>query len=93
MGSLQCPAKHNTVEPAALSAVDRVEFIARDTLERAVRFVAALVDHVEAILHDNPRSGRCVPEIGNAGIRELIYRGYRIVYRLKDGRIEILTVF
>ena len=47
----------------------------------------------EAILSDNRRSGRTVPEIGNPNIRELIYRGYRIVYRLNGDRIEILTVF
>jgi len=49
--------------------------------------------NTEAILVDNPRSGRTVPEIGNSDIRELIYRGYRIVYRLNGDRIEILTVF
>ena len=69
------------------------EFIARDSIERAVRFVDALIDRAEAILADNPRSGRVVPEIGNPDIRELIYRGYRIVYRLKGDALEILTVF
>ena len=69
------------------------DFIARDSPERAVRFVDALIDHAEAILTDNPRSGRTVSEIGNPDIRELIYRGYRIVYRLNGNRIELLTVF
>ena len=69
------------------------EFIARDSPERAVRFVDALIDHAEAILTDNPGSGRTVPEIGNPDFRELIYRGYRIVYRLRGETSEILTVF
>lgn len=73
--------------------VDIEEFIARDSVERASRFVDELIDHAETILSDNPRSGRTVPEIGNPYIRELIYRGYRIVYRLNDDRIEILTLF
>jgi plasmid stabilization system protein ParE len=68
-------------------------FIARDSLERAVRFVDALIDHGETLLADNPRSGRVVPETGNPDMRELIYRGYRIVYRLKNDNVEILTVF
>ena len=80
-------------QQAGENLVDLEEFIARDTLERAVRFVDALIDHAEDILADNPRSGRTVPEIGNPDIRELIYRGYRIVYRLNGDRIEILTVF
>ena len=72
---------------------DIEQFIARDSAERAIRFIDALIDHTEAILADNPRSGRTVPEIGNPDIRELIYRGDRIVYRVNGDRIEILTVF
>lgn len=78
---------------AGENLVDIEEFIARDSVEHAIRFVDALIDHAEAILSDNPRSGRTVPEIGNPDIRELIYRGYRIVYRLNGAGIEILTVF
>ena len=80
-------------QEAGENLVDIEEFIARDSLERAVRFVDALIDHAEAMLTDNPRSGRTVPEIGNPYFRELIYRGYRIVYRLNGDRIDILTVF
>lgn len=78
---------------AGENLVDIEEFIARDSVERAIRFVDALIDHTETILAENPRSGRSVPEIGNTDIRELIYRGYRIVYRLKGDALEILTVF
>jgi plasmid stabilization system protein ParE len=80
-------------QEAADNLADIEAFIARDSPERAVRFIDALIDHAEANLADNPRSGRAVPEIGNADIRELVYRGYRVVYRLNGERIEILTVF
>lgn len=78
---------------ASENMVEIEAFIARDSLERAVRFVDALIDHADAILTDNPRCGRVVPEIGNPDMRELVYRGYRIVYRLKGDALEILTVF
>lgn len=78
---------------AGENLVEIEEFIARDCVERAVRFVDNLIDHAEAILADNPRSGRIVPEIGNPDVRELIYRGYRIVYRLSGDLITILSVF
>lgn len=74
-----------------LAAIE--EFIARDSPERAVRFVDAVIDHTEALLADNPNSGRTVPEIGNLDIRELVYRGYRVVYRLHGEHLEVLTVF
>ena len=69
------------------------EFIASDSVQRAIRFVDAIIDHTEVILSDNPRSGRSVLETGNPDIRELIYRGYRIVHRLNGDNSEILTVF
>ncbi|HIJ81293.1 MAG TPA: type II toxin-antitoxin system RelE/ParE family toxin [Desulfuromonadales bacterium] len=72
---------------------DIEDFIARDSSERAVKFVDALIDHAEDNLPANPRSGRVVPEIGCPEIRELIYRGYRIVYRIKGDTLEILNVF
>jgi toxin ParE1/3/4 len=37
--------------------------------------------------------GRMVPEIARPEIRELIHRKYRIVYRVKESGVEILTVF
>lgn len=73
--------------------LDIEDYIARDSLERAIRFIDALITHTEEMLSDNPRTGRVVPEIGNPDIRELIYRGYRIVYRLNKGTLEVLTVF
>ena len=41
-----------------------------------------------------PRLGRIVPEIGDASIRELIYRGYRIMYFVdpEGENVEVLTV-
>lgn len=80
-------------QEAGENLVDIENFVARDNLERAVRFVDALIGHAEAVLADNPRSGRTVPEIGNPDIREFIYREYRIVYRINSDKIEILTVF
>jgi plasmid stabilization system protein ParE len=68
-------------------------FIARDSRDRAAKFVDQLVDYVGNSLPDNPRLGRVVPEVANPGIMELLFRKYRIVYRLNGKRLEILTVF
>ena len=42
---------------------------------------------------DNPEKGRIVPELAIEQIREVFYKGYRIVYNLKETSIDILTVF
>jgi plasmid stabilization system protein ParE len=69
------------------------EFIAKDNEERAVQFVDETIAHAEDLLHGDPRIGRMVPEISNPAIRELLFKKYRIVYRVNKSNVEILTVF
>ncbi len=40
-----------------------------------------------------PRAGRRVPELARDDVREVLLRRYRIVYRLGEHHLEILTVF
>jgi len=68
------------------------DYIAKSNPERAAKFVDQLIEQAESILN-NPRVGRAVPEIANPDIRELIFNKYRIVYRLNEKRMEILTIF
>ncbi len=68
-------------------------FIAKDNAERAAKFVDEIVVHAESVLPGAPRSGRTVPETSNPEIRELIFKKYRIVYRVHKNNVEILTVF
>jgi addiction module RelE/StbE family toxin len=67
-------------------------YIAKNNPERAAGFVDELIGHAES-LPGQPQSGRIVPEVASSGIRELIFKNYRIVYRLNEDCIEILTVF
>lgn len=68
------------------------EFIAQDNPSRAVEFTEFLVSK-SSLIEKNPRMGRIVPEFSDPDIRELIIKGYRLVYRIKKERIDILTVF
>ena len=69
------------------------EFISKDSRERAAKFVDEIIEHAESTLPNGPYIGRIVPEIDNPDIRELIFKKYRIVYRITKNKIEILTVF
>ena len=77
-------------------AVEDVEairnFIANDSDAYADLVVARLLEAVER-LERFPRSGRIVPELADPQLREIIESPYRIVYRVLDERVEILTVF
>ena len=68
------------------------EFIAEDHSEKAAEFTDFIVSK-SFLVEENPRIGRMVPEFSDPEIRELIIKGYRLVYRIGKARIDILTVF
>ncbi len=77
----------------ALERLNEIEeFIGSNNPERAETFVNYLIKSCEPIL-DNPNIGRVVPDFSNTDIREIIVKKYRIVYRVNNKTIEILTVF
>lgn len=69
------------------------DYISKDSPKRAAEFIDRLIEHAEEALSDKPRMGRTVPEIANPDIRELMFNNYRIVYRVDEDHVEILTVF
>ena len=68
------------------------DYISQGSPARAIQFVEQLIEHAES-LSDKPRLGRIVPELANPDMRELIFKKYRIVYRLEKNHITILTIF
>ncbi len=76
-------------------AVEDVEairsYVARDSERYATLLVERLVAAVERAGHF-PESGRIVPEVGDAALREIVHGNYRIVYRLTREAVEIVTV-
>ncbi len=76
-------------------AVDRAseiaEYIAQDNPDAAETWINVVFKKVEE-LTTFPESGRVVPETHINSIRELIYGNYRIIYRLEEKRISVLTV-
>ena len=79
--------------PQALRDVESIrEYIAQDSPRYAELVVHRIIASVER-LRAFPESGRVVPERGDPEIREVIVRPFRVVYRHRDGVIEIATVF
>ena len=68
------------------------EYIGKDSKYYAKFFAQRIVAMVEKI-PEFPEIGRIVPEYNENNLREKILRNYRIVYRLKPGSVEIVTVF
>lgn len=68
------------------------EYIASDSQVYATRFIKSLIKTTDR-LEEIPFCGRIVPELESYGFREVIYKDYRIVYRVLDNcEVEILAV-
>lgn len=67
------------------------DFIAKDSPFYAEQFIERIFEYVEH-LADQPKMGRKVPEEPREDVRELLYRDYRIIYRLNPDLIEIAAV-
>jgi plasmid stabilization system protein ParE len=78
-------------EPAVVDLQSIRDYIAKDSLFYAERFVARIVEAAETLPH-HPRIGRVVPEAEDDAIRELLFQNYRIIYQTAPDRILILTV-
>ncbi len=78
--------------PLALDrAAEAAKYIARDGPEVAAAWADGLFDVVGKLVQF-PRRGRVVPEVGRPEIRELLYEGYRVVYRVDQKQVLVLTV-
>jgi toxin ParE1/3/4 len=68
------------------------DYIAADDPKAADRWVDKPIAAAERAARV-PTSGRIVKERKQPDLREVLVRTYRIVYRVRDERVEIVTVF
>lgn len=68
------------------------ERIARDDPKAAVRFVRRLKSFVSQ-LRDFPYLGPALEEQKDDNLRERVFGNYRIIYRVKEKTVEVLSVF
>jgi toxin ParE1/3/4 len=79
--------------PQAADDLDAIaEFISQDSPHYSSLFVLDILYAVDRLIQF-PNSGRVVPEINDPLVREVILGSYRIIYRLRQDIVEILTVF
>jgi plasmid stabilization system protein ParE len=76
--------------------LDRLEeyadYIALDNIPAAVEWAQKTL-HQCRILSEYPGSGRIVPELGLTQIREILHGNYRLIYEIKPGQIQLLTIW
>ena len=78
--------------PLAIQRVnDIAQYIAQDYYDAAIKWIDTIFEQVERLI-SFPQSGRILPETNRKQIREILYKNYRIIYRLDEQTINILTV-
>ena len=76
-------------------ATDDLESIIRYYEKTAPKFAQNFTKKIIYIienLNQFPKIGRLVPELENTDIREIIYRNFRIIYRLQESYLEIARI-
>jgi plasmid stabilization system protein ParE len=74
--------------PAIDDLKNIVRFIARDNPQAAAEFGAKLIQSVRH-LAAFPRLGRVVPEKNDDNIREIVFKSYRVFYRVTDNTATV----
>jgi addiction module RelE/StbE family toxin len=67
------------------------EYFDRTSPQYASAIIERLYTSVEP-LTEHPKMGRQGPEVEHETLRELIVENYRVIYQLREGQIEIITV-
>lgn len=78
-------------EPSISDLKNIKDYIAKDSSYYVVIFIEKIINAVEK-LGNFPFVGRIVPECGDKHIREVIYQHYRIIYKINDKAVIILTI-
>ena len=80
--------------PRALAELEDIaDYIAKDSPLYARMVVRRIIERT-GVLPDMPGQGRRVPDYqGPLELREVFAYDWRMIYAVKDGRVEIVTVF
>jgi plasmid stabilization system protein ParE len=76
---------------SAGNLIESNRYIAKDNPD-AARDVIKDIYEAGNRIKEFPEKGRVVPEFRKNNIREILCRGYRIIYKIEAKRITILTV-
>ena len=76
----------------ALDNINEIaEYISLDSVFYAEQFVHKLIS-VSKKIENHPEIGRIIPELPMSGYREILYKKYRIIYRISNEDIYIVSI-
>ena len=78
-------------DPAWNDVENVADYIAQDSKFYAAAFVQETKEAAASLANFAER-GQIVPEFGDESIRELLVRSYRLVYRVSEKQVLVLTL-
>jgi addiction module RelE/StbE family toxin len=84
----------NLTEGAETDLDEIVSYIAKDSVQNALRILERLHNRVNS-LNKMPERGRYVPELLDKNIREykeLIENPWRIIYKIGEDKVDVLSI-
>ncbi len=76
----------------AIEDLEAIHDFAGQTFPEYGRLTAAKIVEAVEQLERFPKSGRIVPEFQNANHREIVRPPFRIMYRLRENTVELITI-
>jgi toxin ParE1/3/4 len=78
--------------PLAVERISEIsDYLAEDNPDAAITWVESIFKIIERFI-DYPEMGCVVPELDKPNTREIIHGNYRIIYKILQENIHILTV-
>jgi len=78
--------------PLATDDFESIIIYYEKTAPRFAQNFAKKIIYIIEDLSKFPKMGRIVPELKSAEIREILYRNFRIIYRLKENFLELARI-
>jgi len=78
-------------DPAWEDVENAADYIAQDSKFYAAAFVEEIKEAAASLANFAER-GQVVPEFGDESIRELLVRSYRLIYKVSEKQVLILTL-
>ena len=78
--------------PLATDDYESIIIYYEKTAPRFAQNFAKKIIYIIEDLSKFPKMGRIVPELESAEIREILYRNFRIIYRIKENILELARI-
>ena len=71
---------------------DIFDYIDKDSHQYSILITEQILDKAKRII-TSPLSGKIVPEFQDPKLREILFKSYRIIYKLDDSVVYIVRVY